>query len=141
MEYSLWEEATRDITAEASVRREAMVRSALTEQAMPFLALASTKIEYIHRKALMADRLSTIAMASGASLKDVEAMADRMWLLMTEATTKTATTMECGNCGHKSTDHSEGLRCSCGCTDFSPTSSAKEARLVTAEGEGSGPFS
>lgn len=146
MDYGLFDEASRDLTAEATVRRIAMVRSTVGEEAMPFLALASSEVEYIHRKALMVDRLSDIALRTGASLSEVEATADRMYTLLTEANAKVAagaSAVACGNCQHRSVDHTEGMACQCGCNDFSPqtTASKKEARQVTAEGEGSGPFS
>lgn len=146
MDYGLFDEASRDLTAEALVRRTAMVRHTVGEEAMPFLALASSEVEYIHRKALMADRLSDIALRTEASLSEVEATADRMYALLSEAKTKViagAGAMSCANCQHRSVDHTEGLACQCGCNDFSPqtTASKKEARQVTAEAEGSGPFS
>lgn len=147
MDYSLFDEAARDLTAEAAVRRTAMVRTAVGEEVMPFLALASTPVEYLHRKALIAERLSVVALNCGATLQEVETAADRMYGLLAEATrqvTAAATSMKCSNCNHQSVDHTEGLRCQCGCANFTPqsttTASRKEARPVTAEAA-SGPFS
>ncbi|HWB34414.1 MAG TPA: hypothetical protein VHA75_00165 [Rugosimonospora sp.] len=155
MDFSLFDEAARDYDAEAAERRTAMVRVAVKEDIFPFLAMASTDAEYRHRKALAAERLHTIARRCEASLADVEETADRMYRTLLSARQKlagaraqaptamrTTSVMGCKNCDHASVDHSEGLACgACGCTNFTPKSSGKEARRVTAEGEESGPFS
>lgn len=141
MDFSLFDEASRDHDAEAADRRTALVRIAVQHEAMPFLALASSDAEYGHRKALMSDRLSTIAARCEASVEEVEGAADRMYHLIrttrqgsAEGLSRTAA-MHCGNCDHGSVDHSEGLQCPrCGCNNFTPKSK-------TAAREGGGPFS
>jgi len=144
MDYGVFDEAARDYDAEATQRREGMVRIAVAEQVLPFLAMAASPQEYEHRRALAEDHLQRIAEACEAPLSEVTAMADRLFKLFYQAKTakaaKTASVM-CEACGHQNTDHSEGLRCPCGCTSFQPETSdtAKEARRVTAE-EGDGPF-
>lgn len=150
MDFSLFDEASRDYDAEAAERRTAEVRVAVQEEVLPFLALARTQSEYTHRKALVQERLTSIARRSQASVEETGAMADRLFAMIaktrqgpTEASMRATATMKCSNCGHGSVDHSEGLRCgSCGCNDFTPASrtAGKEARRVTAE-EGQGPFS
>lgn len=150
MDFSLFDEAARDYDAEAAERRTALVRTAVQQEAMPFLAMAQSDQEYIHRKALMADRLYAIASRYETGVSAVEAAADRMYRLLVQSRQRPAegrshtATMQCANCNHGSVDHSEGLRCAaCGCNNFTPQAktAAKEARQVTAEGEGSGPFS
>jgi rubrerythrin len=151
MDFSLFDEAARDYDAERAEYRTAMVRTAVTKEIFPFLAVASSTQEYAHRKALAADRLADIAQRTQASLEETEAAADRMFTALlegrqsaAEGLAATAGTMSCSNCGHGSTDHSEGLQCpTCGCGNFTPQTiaSRKEARQVTAEGEGEGPFS
>lgn len=149
MDFSLFDEAARDYDAENAVRRTAMVRSAVQEEIFPFLALASSAQEYGHRKALAAERLTSIAQRCGSSLAETEGVADRMYGLLAEGRQRTAqlhatAAAACANCGHKGTDHTEGLRCQCGCTDYTPKTDedggTKEAHRVTAQ-EGSGPFS
>jgi hypothetical protein len=144
MDYGVFDEASRDHDAEVAQRRQAMVRIAVSEEVMPFLALATSDGEYAHRRALAEEHLARIAEQHGAPLSEVTGMADRLFKLFYQASrgsvSKHASTM-CEACGHKNTDHSEGLRCPCGCTSFQPESSdtAKEGRRVTAE-EGDGPF-
>lgn len=152
MDFSLFTEAARDHDAEASQRRTALVRTAVQQEVMPFLALAASDGEYAHRKALIYQRLAAIANRCEASLDETEDVADRMYGLLVQgrqraaqaAVTHTAA-MACSNCNHQSVDHSEGLQCAaCGCNNFTPTSrtasTGKEARQVTAEGD-QGPFS
>lgn len=142
MDYGVFDEASRDLEAEASMRREAMVRTALSEEVMPFLGLAASEGEYRHRLALADGHLQRIADKCGVSLAEVTAMADRLFGLIYQhksaSVIKTSAVM-CGACGHRNTDHSEGLRCPCGCTSFQPETSPKEGRRITAE-EGDGPF-
>lgn len=150
MEYSLFSEAARDYEAEAAERRTALVRATVKEEIFPFLAMAASDAEYGHRKALAADRLHAIARRCETSVKDVESAADRMYRLLAQARRnqmrearleQRTAAMQCGNCGHGSVDHSEGLQChSCGCTNFTPQSTGKEGRRITAENE-EGPFS
>lgn len=143
MDFSLFDEASRDHDAEAAERRTALVRIAVQHGAMPFLALASDEAEYGHRKALMAERLSTIAAQCEASVAEVEDTADRMYRLVlatrqrgAEGLLRTAA-MQCAACQHGSVDHSEGLQCpQCGCANFTP-----QAKTAAREGEGGGPFS
>lgn len=146
MDFSLFDEASRDYDREALERRTALVRVGVGETLMPFLALASSTEEYQNRKALASSVIHNVAMRCGSSETEVIAVADRMYGLLTEArrTTQdglvyTATAMACANCDHKSTDHSEGLRCSCGCTNFTPSTSKESMRREA--GEGSAPFS
>lgn len=146
MDFSLFSEASRDHEAEALERRTALVRMAVADELLPFLALASSAGEYMDRKALVADRMRAIAGQCGAQPHEVEAMADRLYTLLTQrqATRHLGQAAPCGNCNHTSVDHTEGLRCQCGCADYQPVSAPvtarKEARQVTAE-DGSGPFS
>lgn len=147
MEFSLFDEAARDYDAEAAQRRTALVRTAVQQEIFPFLAMASSTVEYGHRKALAAGPLTAIATRYGAPIAEVEGAADRMFGLLMEGRQRTAqlrrtAAASCANCGHSNTDHTEGLRCECGCTDYTPKTdgSTKEGRRVTAE-EGSGPFS
>ena len=149
MDFSLFDEAARDYDAEAAERRTALVRTAVQEEIFPFLAMASSPEEYGHRKALAYERLTTIAARCNAPLADVEGAADRMYALLLEGRQRTAQLQQrtaaaaCANCGHKGTDHTEGLRCQCGCTDYTPKTEdggTKQARKTAAE-EGSGPFS
>lgn len=146
MEYSLFDEASRDYDEEARDHRVAFVRTALVQEIFPFLALAQTPEDYANRKALALDRLSAIASRYDSSLAETEEVADRMYRHLVTARqasklTYTASAMQCGECKHTSTDHSEGLPCHCGCSNFTPeTKSEKEARRVTAD-EGDGPFS
>lgn len=148
MDFSLFDEAARDFTAEAAERRTALVRIAVKEEIFPFLAQAASPSEYAHRKALASERLGAIARRCEASLEDVEGCADRMYGLLVQSRQQSAqarlqrsAVMGCKNCDHASVDHSEGLQChACGCTNFTPKSSGREARRVTAE-EGGGPFS
>lgn len=142
MDYGVFDEASRDLEAETAMRRQAMVRTAIAEEVMPFLAMATSENEYQHRKALAEGPLQRIADACGASLSEVMAMADRLFSLMYQAKTASFQRMAaatCANCGDTNVDHSEGLRCPCGCTSFSPETQGKEGRRVTAE-EGDGPF-
>lgn len=147
MDFSLFTEASRDHDAEAEQRREALVRVAVQTEVMPWLALAESDGEYIHRKALIADRLYEIANRHETGISTVERTADRMFRMLDDnrrASLEKAAAMQCANCSHGSVDHSEGLQCgTCGCNNFTPRSktAAKEARQVTAEGEGGGPFS
>ena len=157
MDYSLFDEAARDHEEEAYQRRIAFVRTAVTHDVFPFLALANTEEEYKHRKALIYDRIAAIANAHESSLDETEAVADRLFGLFMEArkrghqieaSLQAEAGLACKNCDHNaaSTDHSEGLPCTtCGCTNFAPqtrTASVEtEARRVTAdEGEGGDPF-
>lgn len=144
MDYGVIDEASHDHEAEAAMRRQALVRHAVSEQALPFLALATSPREYEHRKALAEGHLQRIADSCGVPLEEVTAMADRLFSLFYKAKTGSVTKISsatCANCGDTNTDHSEGLRCPCGCTSFEPQSSdtAKEGRRVTAE-EGDSPF-
>jgi hypothetical protein len=147
MDFSLFDEAARDYDAEAAELRTAMVRTAVQTEIFPFLAMAATPAEYVHRKALAAERLVSIAQRCDASPQEVEGAADRMYTLLSGARQRTAqlqreAAAECANCGHKGTDHTEGLRCQCGCTDYTPkTDGGTTASRRTAAGEGSGPFS
>jgi len=141
MEYSLFTEASIDHEAEARQHRTAVLRQAIAEDVFPFLALAGTEEEYRHRKALAWEAMAALAVRHDASFDETEEVADRMYGLLREArglTTKTAGKPPCANCDHSNTDHTQGLTCSCGCNSYEP--STKEARLVTAEGEGEGPF-
>lgn len=140
MDYGVIHEASYDQEAEETMRREALLRVAVVEQIMPFLALASTQEEYGHRKALAWDALAGIANQHEASYDQVEQVADRMYGLIVQSRLKNVIAVApCANCGDASVDHSEGLKCTCGCTDYAPASDSKEARRVTAEG-GEGPF-
>lgn len=146
MDFSLFDEASRDHDREALERRTALVRTAVTQEVMPFLAMAASTEEYVDRRELAHNSLMSIATRHGASLAETVAVADRMYGLLSEARrtpddglTFVANAMACGNCGHQSTDHTEGLRCQCGCTDFSPETSKQAMRREA--GEGSGPFS
>jgi hypothetical protein len=141
VDFSLFDEASRDYDAEMADRRTAMVRTAVQQEIFPWLAMARSPQEYEHRRALADGSLQRIADAHDAPLSEVTAMADRLFTLFYQA--KTAAGMKCGNCGHASKPHTDGDACaSCGCNNFTPqTTAAKEARQVTAEGEGAGPFS
>lgn len=152
MDFSLFDEASRDHDAEMAERRTALVRTAVQQEVFPFLALAQTPAEYAHRKALTAQSLTAIAQRCEASVGDAEAACDRMYDLLTqtrlraaESRLSTQAAMSCANCNHRSVDHTEGLQCSaCGCANFTPqsrtASTGKEGRRVTAD-EGDGPFS
>jgi hypothetical protein len=147
MDFSLFDEASRDYDREHLERRTALVRTAVTQEVMPFLAMATSTEEYVDRRELAHNSLMSIATRHGASLAETSAVADRLYGLLSEARRRsdddglvyTANAMACGNCGHQSTDHTEGLRCQCGCTDFSPETSKQAMRREA--GEGSGPFS
>ncbi len=144
MDFSLFDEASRDYDREALERRTALVRTAVTQDVMPFLALASTPEEYRHRKALAAQSIEMIATRCEASAQEVVTMADRMFAMVhaarrDEGLVHVAKAMECANCDHRSTDHTEGLKCSCGCSNFTPSTSRHGMRREA--GEGSGPFS
>jgi hypothetical protein len=132
MDYGVFDEASRDHEAEAAMRRHAMVRTAVAEEVMPFLALAGSEREYEHRKALAEDHLQRIADKYDVPLADVTALADRVFNLMYRSRTaglqRTSSTT-CAACGHRNTDHSEGLRCPCGCTSFQPETQEKEAKV------------
>lgn len=148
MDFSLFDEASRDYEQEARERRTAMVRTAVVQEVMPFVGLATSTEEYVHRKALAAQTIQSISMRYGSSWDEVAGVADRLYGLMTEARrqpddglTFVANAMACGNCGHQSTDHTEGLRCSCGCTDFTPDTTETKQAMRREAGEGSGPFS
>lgn len=145
MEYSLFTEALIDHEAAATQMRTAVLRQAIAEEVFPFLALAANDEDYRHRKALAWEVMGAVAVRHDASFDETEAVADRMYALWQEAKTaqavKTAAKAPCANCDHSNTDHTEGLTCSCGCSNYQPTTAGeKEARLVTAEGEGEGPF-
>jgi hypothetical protein len=116
---------------------------------MPFLALATDQAEYGHRLALASEGIGRIAARCQASPQEVTDCADRLFGTFLEtrtaATSRTAQATPCSNCEHASVDHSEGLRCSCGCTNFvagsnTSTAARTEARRTTAEKE-EGPFS
>jgi hypothetical protein len=149
MDYSLFDEAGRDYDAEAGQRRAALVRTAVSQDLMPFLALAADQVEYGHRRALASEGIGRIAARCQATPQEVADCADRMFKTFLD--TRTASTPHlsvsapCSNCRHASVDHSEGLRCSCGCTNFvagsnTSTAARTEARRTTAEKE-EGPFS
>ena len=143
MDFSLFDEAARDYDAEAATRRTALVRTAVVGEIFPFLADAESPTEYRHRKALASERLMSIAERHDASPAEVEDIADRMFARLLESRQAAAKT-RCGACGHVGKDHAEGLKCpKCGCTNYTPqtTSARTEARQVTAESEGEGPFS
>lgn len=151
MDYSLFDEASRDHDAETAAHRTAMVRVAVKEEIFPFLALATSEVEYGHRKALAYERLAAIAERNGVSLTEVEKTADRMYEYLHPTAAKAepemvlTAAMKCANCNHRSTDHTEGLQCgACGCSNFSPLSTqaskGEEGRRTTAEKE-AGPFS
>jgi hypothetical protein len=148
MDFSLFDEASRDYDREALERRTALVRTAVTQDVMPFLAMAATTEEYMHRRALAAESLQHIAAQHGASVSEVEVIADRMYGMVHAARRAkddglvyTATAQKCGNCKHQSTDHTEGLRCSCGCADFVAAGDVQTTGMRREAGEGSGPFS
>lgn len=149
MDFSLFDEASRDYDREALERRTAMVRTAVTQGLMPFLAMATTTEEYRHRKALAAENIQAVAVQHGASVEEVETIVDRMYAMVhasrqvaeDDGLRYTASAMECSNCGHRSTDHSEGLRCGCGCTSFTPATGGQTTAVRHEAGEGSGPFS
>ena len=124
------------------------MRTAVTQDVMPFLAMATSTEEYMHRKALAAESLQQIAAQHGASMIEVETIADRMYGMVhaarrakDENLVHVATAQACGNCKHQSTDHSEGLRCGCGCTDFVAAGNPQTTGMRREAGEGAGPFS
>lgn len=84
MTYSLWDEASRDIDAEASLRTQASAQVAAREL-MPFVALALTEAELEHRLALAEDSIATTAAAAGVSPADVEERLRATWALLAEA--------------------------------------------------------
>lgn len=140
MDYGVIHEASYDHEAEHRLRREALIRTAVADEIMPFLAMARSTSEYDHRKALAWDSLGEIANRHEASYDEVEDVADRMYGLIVQSRLKPVIAVApCANCDHASVDHSEGLKCTCGCADYAPASDSKEARRVTAE-EGDGPF-
>lgn len=140
MDYGVIHEASIDYEAEESMKREALLRTALIEEILPFLALARSAEEYGHRKALAWDTLGAIADRHEVSYDDVENVADRMYGLIAQSRLKPVIAVApCSNCDHASVDHAEGLKCSCGCSDYAPASDSKEARRTTAA-EGDGPF-
>jgi hypothetical protein len=142
MDYGVFDEASRDHEAEVAMRREALVRAAVSEEVMPFLGMAASEREYQHRRALADDHLQRIADTWDVPLTEVTAMADRLFTAMYQGRTailQRTSSATCAACGHRNTDHSEGLRCPCGCTSFQPQTQEKEGRRVTAE-EGDGPF-
>lgn len=150
MDFSLFDEASRDYDREHLERRTAMVRAALAEEVMPFLAMATSEEEYAHRKALAHNALMSVATRHGASLGETTAVADRLFGLLVTARRSssredglvyTANAQPCANCDHASTDHTEGLRCHCGCTNFVPDTSTQATAMRRQAGEGSGPFS
>jgi hypothetical protein len=81
---TLWEEASLD--HEVMAREAALSRvQAELEAVMPFLLAARTDAEYGHRRALAWPRLEAIALRHGADPREVLAVADRQYGLMTEA--------------------------------------------------------
>lgn len=143
MDFSLFDEASRDYDREALERRTAMVRTAVVEEVMPFLAMATSTQEYEHRKALACNSLVSIATRHDASLGEVLIVADRLYghLVTARGLVHVATVPPCANCEHSSTDHAEGLRCHCGCTNFVADSGTQATAMRREAGEGSGPFS
>lgn len=148
MDYGVFEEASHDYEREIFERRREAAKVAVQEEIFPFLALAANKGEYQTRKALAAERISSIASRAGLPEVEVEKVADAMFGYVDQARTasvpKTATVrksavMACANCDHTSVDHSEGLTCSaCGCSNFTPQTREASRRATAGEG---GPFS
>jgi hypothetical protein len=81
---TLWEEAGYD--HDAMERTAALARvDAELQDVMPFLLMARTEQEYLHRRAMAEDRLVTIALRYGADPDEVAEVADRRFGLYHEA--------------------------------------------------------
>lgn len=83
---SLWDEASRDIEAENEDRRVAHAKVACASF-WPFLAAAQSPPEFIHRKALAADRIESVAESVGMPADRVEALLDEQFNLLHSART------------------------------------------------------
>ncbi len=142
MDYGLFDEASRDLEDEHQVRTAAIVRMEVAERLMPFLASASSVEEYQHRIALMDESVQDIARQASTTPELVVQAAHRMHSLLADphqVTAGAASSVQCANCQHRSVDHTEGLACQCGCSDFTPQTRT-EARRVEAD-HGGTPFS
>lgn len=81
---SVWTEAGRDAEAEARARSLDQARAAVGE-IWPFIALARSQAEYGHRKALVAERITTIASKTGTTVDDVSGILDRFYATLKQA--------------------------------------------------------
>jgi len=106
---SLWAEASRDFDREARLRAEATATVALGEM-WPFFALARSKPELEHRKALARERLEAIAAETGLAVSAVAAIVDRHYDLLVEAYTKTAAEEKEGGKEYYVVDRSTGAK-------------------------------
>lgn len=81
---SVWTEAGRD--AEAEQRSAALdhARAAVAE-IWPFIAQARSTAEYGHRKALVAERITSIAAKTGTTVDDVSGILDRFYAMLKQA--------------------------------------------------------
>jgi hypothetical protein len=92
----LWTEASRDVEAEDRLRAEARA-SAELGQMWPFFALAKSKSELEHRKAIARESLERIAELTELPLAFVAGIVDRHFALLVEASlAKTAEEEEGG---------------------------------------------
>jgi hypothetical protein len=80
----LWTEASRDVEAEGQALATSRAQVALAEM-WPFFALAKSKVELEHRKALAVESLRSIASVSGLGLPDLASMIDRHYDLLVQA--------------------------------------------------------
>lgn len=80
----LWTEASRDVEAESQALATNRAQVGLAEM-WPFFALAKSKVELEHRKALAMESLRSIASTSGMDLADLGSMIDRHYDLLVQA--------------------------------------------------------
>jgi hypothetical protein len=81
---SLWTEASRDVERENALRAEALA-SAKLGAVWPFFALAQSKPELEHRKALARESLEEIAASTGLPLARIAEIIDQHFTLLAEA--------------------------------------------------------
>jgi hypothetical protein len=81
---SLWTEASRDVERENALRAEALATAKLGS-VWPYFALAQSKPELEHRKALARTSLEDIAASTGLSLARIAEIIDQHFALLAEA--------------------------------------------------------
>lgn len=121
---SLWTEASVDVDAEYQQRARARATAAIGE-IWPFVALAQTGQEYVHRKALAADSIQTIALRADVRPEVVEEILDHHFTAVLEARTAAededddedeGTEREPCKCGRAGCTCSGDCDCPPGCT-------------------------
>jgi hypothetical protein len=106
----LWTEASRDVEAEGQALATSRAQVALAEM-WPFFALAKSKVELEHRKALAVESLRSIASKSGLTTSDLATMIDRHYDLLVQASmAKTAEEEEEGGKQFYIVDKSTGAK-------------------------------